>query len=188
MYITSQKRATNIAEYILYLWQLEDLLRALEFSPERIYTTLVEPLGENDEEKENKILIWYVELGNLLKQEGKAESGHLDHTLHLIADLQSMHIQLLKSKAGEKYRALFARLEPELPGLRSALGKDGVSDIEICFRALYAVMLYRIKGDKTKENSISDVIEFISPLVGELAGIFTLAEHGELDIWDEKPR
>ena len=33
MYIAQSKRKENIAEYILYLWQLEDLLRALQFSP-----------------------------------------------------------------------------------------------------------------------------------------------------------
>ena len=34
MDIAQAKRRENIAEYILYLWQLEDLLRALKFSPE----------------------------------------------------------------------------------------------------------------------------------------------------------
>ena len=43
MDIAQQKRKENIAEYILYLWQLEDLLRALQFSPEAIYSTLIKP-------------------------------------------------------------------------------------------------------------------------------------------------
>ena len=28
MYIASQKRKENIAEYLLYMWQIEDLIRA----------------------------------------------------------------------------------------------------------------------------------------------------------------
>ncbi|WP_418662065.1 DUF4924 family protein, partial [Alistipes communis] len=36
MDIAKTKRRENIAEYILYLWQLEDLLRALQFSPEAV--------------------------------------------------------------------------------------------------------------------------------------------------------
>lgn len=51
MYIAQQKRKENIAEYILYLWQLEDLLRALKFSPEAIYNTLVEPNDCDEQEK-----------------------------------------------------------------------------------------------------------------------------------------
>ena len=41
MDIAQAKRRENIAEYILYLWQLEDLLRALQFSPEAIFSTLL---------------------------------------------------------------------------------------------------------------------------------------------------
>ncbi|MFQ9211139.1 MAG: DUF4924 family protein, partial [Alistipes finegoldii] len=41
MDIAQAKRRENIAEYILYLWQLEDLLRALQFSPEAIFSTLI---------------------------------------------------------------------------------------------------------------------------------------------------
>ena len=47
-------------------------------------------------------------------------------------------------------------------------------------------MLYRIKGDNTKESSISDAIELVSPVIGELARIFHLTENGELDIWEQK--
>lgn len=188
MYIARIKRKENVAEYILYLWQLEDLLRALQFSPEAIYAKLVEPVGDDDPARNSDLLLWYIELGNLLHQEDKVHGGHLDHTLHLLAELQALHEDLLKAPAGEQYRTLYSRLAPELPRLREAIGKDDISDVELCFRALYAVMLYRIKGDQTKESSISDVIELVSPLVGELARIFHLAEYGELDIWDGKDR
>lgn len=43
MDIAQRLRKENISEYILYLWQLEDLLRALQFSPEAIYSQLVAP-------------------------------------------------------------------------------------------------------------------------------------------------
>lgn len=43
MDIALAKRRENIAEYILYLWQIEDLLRALQFSPEAIYSQLIAP-------------------------------------------------------------------------------------------------------------------------------------------------
>ena len=41
MDIAQARRRENIAEYILYLWQIEDLLRALQFSPEAIYSQLI---------------------------------------------------------------------------------------------------------------------------------------------------
>ena len=174
MYIAQAKRKENIAEYILYLWQLEDLLRALRFSPEAIWSQLVAPQIPGDEERQNNLLMWYMDVGSLLREEGKEKTGHLDHTLHLIGDLNNLHEQLLQAPAGEHYRELYARLQPELPRLRQL----------IAFRTLCAAMLYRMKGDKTKESSISDVIELVSPVIGELARIFHLAEIGELDIWE----
>ena len=87
MDIAKAKRRENIAEYILYLWQLEDLLRALQFSPEAIYSTLIAPRKDIAEEQKHVFLLWYLDLANLLRQEGKEEKGHLEHTLHLIRDL-----------------------------------------------------------------------------------------------------
>ena len=97
MDIAQQKRKENIAEYILYLWQLEDLLRALQFSPEAIYATLVKP-RHLDSQQEQLLLAWYMDIAHLLEQEGKEKSGHLDHTLHLISDMHDLHLRLMNQQ------------------------------------------------------------------------------------------
>ncbi len=182
MYIAQKKRKENIAEYILYLWQLEDLLRALQFSPEAIYSQLVAKSALDDASRQ-QVFFWYMDIVNLLRQEGKESSGHLEHTLHLIADLNDLHERLLVLPAGEKYRKEFAVLAPEMPALRVKLGKTDVSDIELCFRALYAVVLYRIKGDKSHEEGIRNVIDLISPVIAELASVYRQVERGEIDLY-----
>ena len=182
MYIAQKKRKENIAEYILYLWQLEDLLRALQFSPEAIYSQLVAKSALDDASRQ-QVFFWYMDIVNLLRQEGKESSGHLEHTLHLIADLNDLHERLLVLPAGEKYRKEFAALAPEMPALRVKLGKTDVSDIELCFRALYAVVLYRIKGDKSHEEGIRNVIDLISPVIAELASVYRQVERGEIDLY-----
>ncbi len=182
MYIAQKKRKENIAEYILYLWQLEDLLRALQFSPEAIYSQLVAKSALDDASRQ-QVFFWYMDIVNLLRKEGKEESGHLEHTLHLIADLNDLHMRLLSLPAGEKYRKVFAALAPEMPALRVKLGKTDVSDIELCFRALYAVVLYRIKGDKSHEEGIRNVIDLISPVIAELASVYRQVERGEIDLY-----
>ena len=178
MDIALAKRRENIAEYILYLWQIEDLLRALQFSPEAIYSQLIAPRGIEEGQRHN-YLIWYMDIANLLREEGKEEKGHLEHTLHLIGDLNDLHLQLMKLPIGEHYRQTFAKLEPELPRLRAVLGRE-MSDIELCFRALYAAMLYRIKGEGGK-SAVSDTIEYVSPVIAELADMYGKVERGEAD-------
>ena len=184
MDIAQAKRKENNAEYILYLWQLEDLLRALQFSPEAIYSQLVAP-REVDEEQKHIFLLWYMDIVNLLRKEGKEQSGHLEHTLHLIADMHNLHLQLMQNPIGEHYRKTFARLAPQLPMLRTLVKKEDVSDTELSFRALYAAMLYRIKGDKTHGDAIKDTIELVSPVVAELAAMYGKVERGEVDLFDE---
>ena len=182
MDIAQQRRKENIAEYILYLWQLEDLLRALQFSPEAILSTLVRP-RELKAEEEQLLLAWYLDIAQLLAEEKKEEKGHLAHTLHLIRDLHDMHLRLLKEPDAEPYRARFALLEPHLPTLRKLLGNENVSDTELCFRALYAAMLYRIKGDG--EKAVADTIEVVSPVIATLAEYFHKVEKGEIDLFKE---
>ena len=184
MDIAQAKRKENIAEYILYLWQLEDLLRALQFSPEAIYSQLVAPREVADEQK-HIYLLWYMDIVNLLRKEGKEQSGHLEHTLHLIGDVHNLHLQLMQNPVGEHYRKTFARLAPQLPQLRAMISRDDVSDTELAFRALYAAMLYRIKSDKKRAEAISDTIELVSPVVAELAVMYGKVERGEVDLFKD---
>ena len=184
MDIAQAKRKENIAEYILYLWQLEDLLRALQFSPEAIYSQLVAP-RQVEEEQKHIFLLWYMDIVNLLRKEGKEESGHLEHTLHLIGDMHNLHLQLMQNPVGEHYRQTFTKLAPQLTQLRAMIKKEDVSDTEVAFRALYAAMLYRIKGDAKRAEAIKDTIELVSPVVAELAAMYGKVERGEVDLFKD---
>ena len=158
-------------------------MRALQFSPEAIYSQLVAP-RQIEEEQKHVYLLWYMDIVNLLKKEDKEESGHLEHTLHLIGDMHNLHLQLMQNPVGEHYRTTFARLAPQLPMLRTLVKKEDVCDTEICFRALYAAMLYRIKGDKKRAEAINDTIELVSPVVAELAAMYGKVERGEIDLFE----
>ena len=184
MDIAQLKRKENIAEYILYLWQIEDLLRALQFSPEAIYSTLIKP-RKLDSTHEQMLLAWYLDIANLLVQEKKEQSGHLDHTLHLISDLHDLHLRLMQQQEiGEDYRKRYASFVEHLSALRARLGKESdMSDTELCFRALYAAMLYRIKGKG--EKAVADTIEVVSPVIALLTDYYLLVEKGEIDLFKE---
>ncbi len=181
-------RHSNIAEYVLYLWQLEDLFRSVQFSPEAIYTKFVAPRSDISPEQQQALLAWYVELCDLLTKEGKQKVGHLDHTLHIIADLNNLHLQLLELPVGARYQVLWSTFEEVLPDLRGVAGeqlKESTSDIELCFRALYGAMLYRIKGVDGR-GAVEDTLAFVSPLVAELAKMYHQVEHGETDLFSNE--
>ena len=50
MLVAKQKRKENISEYILYLYQIEDMIRAMQFDMNRIELQLI-PEYKVDEKK-----------------------------------------------------------------------------------------------------------------------------------------
>lgn len=176
MLIAKQKRKENIAEYILYLWQLEDLLRALSFDGDKIYTTLVEPL-EIDDAKKQEIFFWYVSIGNLLREEGKEQVGHTNHSYHLIQELNDVHLYLLKL-GDERYKILYAKAKANIEEFREKSGSEQASDIEICFNALYAKMLLSMRKETISEES-EEAFKSFADLLGYLAAKFHRFERGE---------
>ena len=124
-----------------------------------------------------------MQIVELLRKEGKEAKGHIDHTLHLVADLHNLHLQLMELPVGEHYRVTCARLAAELPRLRTIMDNDEISDTELCFRALYAAMLYRIKGGG--ERVIEDTLAVISPAIAELAAMHGKVERGEINLFED---
>lgn len=184
MYIAKKKRKENIAEYILYIWQMEDLFRALRFDNNLIYSQLVLPQTTLNDEQKEQTLFWYIDLINLLKSEGKADVGHIEHTLHLIDDLNDLHLQLLKLPSGKEYAMRYATVAPEISKLRIQLGGKNISEMELCFKALYSVILLRLKNDDDDNQHTTDVIEVISPLIAHLVSIYHGIENGTFNLFE----
>lgn len=186
MFIAKKKRKENIAEYILYIWQLEDLFRALNFDMERIYESLIEPQVELTDEQKEQTYFWYIDLINLMKSEGKVESGHVDYFMHVVSDINDLHLLLQKLHAGKEYTAYYATVAPHIVTIREKLNKPKMNDIEVCFRALYSVVLLRLQGKEGNEGYINDVLEVISPLIARLVKIYHDVEKGAIDLYEKE--
>ena len=51
MIIAQQKRKENIAEYLLYMWQVEDMIRANHLDIDKINDNIISPLPIDDNVK-----------------------------------------------------------------------------------------------------------------------------------------
>ena len=74
-----KSKRENIAEYILYLWQIEDYLRAF---PEQAEAT--EELRD---------------LNAMMHEEGLMEKGHLQIAKNALSELEELHEELLTTEA-----------------------------------------------------------------------------------------
>ncbi|MFC2121971.1 DUF4924 family protein, partial [Bacteroidota bacterium] len=61
MIIAKEKRYTNIAEYILYMWQIEDIIRAYKFDIDEIEKNIISKYDQ-PENILKEIRYWYISL------------------------------------------------------------------------------------------------------------------------------
>ena len=52
MFVAKELRKTSIAEYLLYMWQMEDLIRAYGLSLSKIRNEYISKFDYTDEQKE----------------------------------------------------------------------------------------------------------------------------------------
>lgn len=75
MYISQQLKQQNIAEYLLYMWQVEDMIRANGFDIEKIKKNIVDPYPSLSDEQKRALTQWYADLINMMHDEGVMEKG-----------------------------------------------------------------------------------------------------------------
>lgn len=76
MLIAREKKKSNIAEYILYMWQVEDLLRALGFNMKQVKEKVIDRF-EVAEDTAKEMYDWYDNLSEMMRKEKVEQKGHL---------------------------------------------------------------------------------------------------------------
>lgn len=180
MIIAQQKRKENIGEYILYMWQIEDTIRALDFDVQKIQTYLIDRFDVSNEKKQ-EIKEWYENLIAIMKQEAITERGHIQAVFNLIIDLNDIHKYLLKTPAEGKYQQLFRAAESDISSLREAQIASESNDIEICMNFLYGILLLRLKKDKISEDT-NLTLERVSKLISLLASKHKDIDDGKIEL------
>ncbi|MBR2231379.1 MAG: DUF4924 family protein [Prevotella sp.] len=165
MYIAQQLRKNNIAEYLLYMWQVEDLLRAYGCSLSRIRREYIERFDYTDEQKE-EMADWYGDLIRMMNQEGCRETGHLQINKVVMQQLTELNAQLLSSTQFPFYTSEYYKVLPYIVELRKR-GNSEELEIETCFNALYGTMMLRLQKKEISpdtEHAIKEITTFIGML------------------------
>ncbi len=182
MYIAKQLREKSIAEYILYMWQIEDLIRAYDCSLQRIRHEYIDKFDYTAEQKE-EMLDWYGNLVRMMNQEGKRERGHLQINAIIVKDLMDLHNQLMQSTKFPFYNTAYYKVLPFIVELRNK-GDKQVNEIETCLDALYGVMLLRLKQKEITPDTMTAIKE-ITTFVGMLADYYQKDKREGLVFEDE---
>lgn len=172
MKIAAQLKEKNIAEYLIYMWQVEDLIRAFRGDVAQLSARY--PADERKAVEE-----WFTNLCEMMRTEGVMERGHIQINKNVIQNLTELHALLLASTKYPFYNAAYFKALPFIVELRQK-GEHMGSEIEVCFEALYGVLLLRLQQKEISKDT-AKAIEAISNFLSLLANYYEKDKKGELE-------
>jgi len=189
MLVAKELRKKSIAEYLLYMWQIEDIIRAYQCSLTKIRKEYIDKFNYTDAQKDEEE-DWFGDLLRMMNQEGCRENGHLQINKVIMQSLNELHAQLLTSSKFPFYSTEYYRVLPfivELRGktkqvadrmarkneanLKEIAANLGHSEIETCFDVLYGVMMLRLQKKEISRETETAVKE-ITTLIGMLSDYY----------------
>lgn len=181
MIVARERKKENIAEYLLYMWQIEELIRGFKLDIDEIEKNVISKYAQPYEVKD-EVRTWYKELIDMMYTEGKVERGHLQINTNVIIELNDLHLQLLKSTKIANYAPIFHNTLPYIAELKAKRGSDAeYNDIEICFTALYGVLMLKLSGREVSEGTAEAAWQ-ITKLLATLSDLYKKDKSFELEI------
>ena len=180
MFIAEQLKKKSVAEYLLYMWQVEDTLRAYDLDVERMAREYIPQFGL-DAEKSEALRGWYESLIEMMREEGVTEKGHLQVNKNIIILLNDLHVQLLKSSKHPFYSAAYYKALPFIVELRAkSVESQEKGEIENCFDALYGTMLLRAQKKEISPETAT-AIDNIAKFIALLSDYYQKDKAGEVE-------
>lgn len=167
MLIAQAKKEENVVEYILYMFQLQDLIRGLNFEEDAIRSNLATPMAQSEKDEE-KIMLWYKDLIKKMKREGLGEKGFISDVLSLVGELSLLHGMLMQQLNDKTYIGVFEKAMPFIQEYKVKSHDEKVSDILICINAMYAKLLLKLKKTPISKES-EEAFSTFSALLAYLA-------------------
>ena len=141
MSTASEKRETHIVEYLLFVWQMEDLARAAGFDA-GVIRSLFNGVDCPD-------LEWLLQLSKDMSREGLQEIGHVSHATETLTELALLHDLLTGPMEDPAYVKVFESAQPFLTELQEKKQGGGsmMHPTEQMLTALYGWLVLRMKKE-----------------------------------------
>jgi hypothetical protein len=179
MLIAQQKRKENIAEYILYLYQVEDLIRAFQLDMVLINEKLVSSYAA-DEKTTAEISSWYENLVLMMEREGRQEQGHLQFLENLVSELNEFHLRLMNDEVDAKYISVYAAVAGMIAELKKK-NPDASGDVQVAIDGIYGYLMLKIQN-KTISPETIEAVKKLSHWLSSLSILFRDYESGDLQM------
>jgi hypothetical protein len=163
MLIAERKRKENVSEYIVYMYQTEDLLRAYFFDIEDLKRNVIDHLPAEDRQA---ALDWYADLARRMQEQGLEKSGHLKETQDYVKRLFNLHEQLLKTD--QQYRQIYSKTAVHIRNSMDASGGTITNPVQAALNGIYGYLLLKLNGRSIDQdimpavNAFGDLLSYLS--------------------------
>ncbi len=179
MLIAKQKRKENIAEYVLYMYQIEDVIRAFNFDVDRIIDDYVRPQLP-DSSFIGPYTEWYKNLVQQMTSQKIEKTGHLHEIKEVLVELSYLHNTLLNITNDEKYKGLYERSIEFIEEFKDRSNLKDKNHIELAFHALYMKLLLKLKGQEISAET-EEAFDSMRALLAYLSRAYHNMQSGSLD-------
>lgn len=183
MLISKEKEKDNIAEYILYMWQMEDLVRGSNMDLEKVLQKVFQ--DDNTTDEREIYSHWFADLIEEMNEAGLTKTGHVKGVKTYMKSIESLHHALLTVYQEQKYADLYKKSSPYLKDLRARSGSAELSETELCLIGLYGFLMLKMSGSEISVETASAIKE-ISHLLAYLAEAFNRLRKGDLQLPAER--
>ena len=172
MIVAQKLRKQNISAYIIYMFQVEDIIRAYGLDVDRICNEYL-PRFQYTKEQIVDQRDWYAGLIRMMQEEGVQECGHVQVVKNTLMLMFDRHRELLADPKQPFYSAAYYKALPFIVELRSKGMNKEKNEIENCVDALYGATVLKMQGreltNETKQalQPISYLLEMLSKLYNE---------------------
>lgn len=181
MYTASAKKRENIAEYLLYMWQIEDIIRANSLDIDKIDKEIIERHTNLTPEEKKEMKDWYESLIDMMRCEGVEKKGHLQLNKNTILTLTDLSNRLLADSRYTDYAAEYYKALPYIVELRAKAGEEKAGEIETAFNTLYGILMLRLSGKDISPETLA-AVKVLSKFLALLAAYYKKDFNNELEL------
>ena len=167
MIIAEQKYKENIIEYIIYIRQIQDIIRLANCDIEEINKLIIDQYKTSEKIK-IKIRDWYLDLINLIKTEKIDKQGDFGFIKNIIDELEELNQKLLNKENSYKHKELYSWAKPNIEEFKKLSNNANEGDVKTCIDALHSLLLLRIKNQPISSETMQAMQTF-SNLMANLA-------------------
>ena len=152
MLLAEKKKAENIAEYIIHMYQTELLIRNFELDLEKIKVHVIGNIPEGKTDK-TELTDWYEQVIADMTAEELQQEGHLSYVQAEVQALSDLNLRLLTEN--DDYRQVFNAARSSIRELIVASEGQVTDPVQACLNGIFGLLLARMNGKPVSEEQQS---------------------------------